>query len=139
MDNSEVNYLNTKLRALLFDHSCVFFSTLLQVRSFVLRGDRLPQPTTMPPGVYAIVSSCWNHEPSQRPDFKSLQELIHACVVANQDAKDFDALFDIDPPQVHDYLELKVRLFDFFSCVIYFFFFWFICLFVHSMFVCYFV
>ncbi|ODM93769.1 Focal adhesion kinase 1 [Orchesella cincta] len=39
-------------------------------------GERLPLPSNCPPRLYALMSHCWNYEPSKRPGFQHLKEAL---------------------------------------------------------------
>ncbi|XP_061671173.1 tyrosine-protein kinase Fes/Fps isoform X1 [Syngnathoides biaculeatus] len=44
-----------------------------QVREEVDKGYRMPAPRDCPVGVSAVMSSCWQHEPQNRPSFQKLR------------------------------------------------------------------
>lgn len=39
-------------------------------------GERLPLPPLCPPRLYSLMSQCWNYEPSKRPTFKEVKEVL---------------------------------------------------------------
>lgn len=39
-------------------------------------GERLALPVNCPPRLYSLMSQCWNYEPSKRPDFKNIKEIL---------------------------------------------------------------
>lgn len=42
------------------------------------RGDRLPYPAGSPPKIYSAMCRCWQYEPSKRPGFQELRDLLYA-------------------------------------------------------------
>ena len=47
--------------------------TNAEVLRQVEQGYRLPQPSTCPPSLYAIMRECWYAQPETRPSFSALQ------------------------------------------------------------------
>ena len=39
-------------------------------------GERLPLPPLCPPRLYSLMSQCWSYEPSKRPTFKDVKEVL---------------------------------------------------------------
>lgn len=39
-------------------------------------GERLALPHNCPPRLYSLMSQCWSYEPSKRPDFKNIKEIM---------------------------------------------------------------
>lgn len=39
-------------------------------------GERLPLPSRCPPRLYSLMSQCWFYEPSKRPTFKDIREIL---------------------------------------------------------------
>ena len=40
-------------------------------------GERLPLPVNCPPRLYSLMSQCWSYEPSKRPAFKDIKQLLY--------------------------------------------------------------
>ncbi|XP_065167445.1 focal adhesion kinase 1-like isoform X5 [Atheta coriaria] len=40
-------------------------------------GERLPLPAGCPPRLYSLMSQCWSEEPSKRPMFKEIREILN--------------------------------------------------------------
>ncbi|XP_065200377.1 leukocyte tyrosine kinase receptor-like isoform X2 [Planococcus citri] len=51
-----------------------------EVMMSVARGGRLGPPANCPDPVYALMLSCWNHDPEQRPTFGSIVERLGYCI-----------------------------------------------------------
>lgn len=51
-----------------------------EVMLSVARGGRLGPPANCPDPVYALMLSCWNHDPEQRPSFASIVERLGYCI-----------------------------------------------------------
>lgn len=39
-------------------------------------GERLPLPANCPPRLYSLMSQCWSYEPSKRPTFKHIRQVL---------------------------------------------------------------
>ena len=39
-------------------------------------GERLELPANCPPKLYSLMSLCWAYEPSKRPTFKDIKEVL---------------------------------------------------------------
>ena len=39
-------------------------------------GERLALPPLCPPRLYSLMSQCWAYEPSKRPTFKDIKEVL---------------------------------------------------------------
>lgn len=39
-------------------------------------GERLPLPPKCPPHLYNLMSLCWSYEPSKRPSFKEIRNVL---------------------------------------------------------------
>jgi len=39
-------------------------------------GERLALPADCPPRLYSLMSQCWSYEPSKRPSFKEIREVL---------------------------------------------------------------
>lgn len=39
-------------------------------------GERLALPPNCPPRLYSLMSQCWSYEPSKRPSFKDIKEIL---------------------------------------------------------------
>lgn len=39
-------------------------------------GERLALPPNCPPRLYSLMSQCWSYEPSKRPSFKEIKEIL---------------------------------------------------------------
>lgn len=39
-------------------------------------GERLALPSNCPPRLYSLMSQCWSYEPSKRPSFKEIREIL---------------------------------------------------------------
>ncbi|XP_065222614.1 focal adhesion kinase 1-like isoform X2 [Planococcus citri] len=44
-------------------------------------GERLPLPTLCPPRLYSLMSQCWSYEPSKRPTFKEIKEVLNEILL----------------------------------------------------------
>jgi serine/threonine protein kinase len=50
-----------------------------EVIAFVMGGGRLEKPSNCHPGVWRVIGSCWNKQPSSRPSFEQLMDdILHA-------------------------------------------------------------
>ncbi|KAM3876996.1 tyrosine-protein kinase Fes/Fps [Diretmus argenteus] len=49
-----------------------------QTRDEVEKGYRMPAPNSCPPEIYSLMCSCWQHEPRNRPSFKTLRAELSA-------------------------------------------------------------
>ena len=52
----------------------------LEVMQFVGHGGRLESPSQCPELVYAIMTSCWNSVPDERPCFETILERLSYCI-----------------------------------------------------------
>lgn len=44
-------------------------------------GERLALPPNCPPRLYSLMSQCWSYEPTKRPDFKNIKEIMKEILV----------------------------------------------------------
>ncbi|XP_075215474.1 protein tyrosine kinase 2 Fak isoform X5 [Lycorma delicatula] len=44
-------------------------------------GERLPLPPRCPPRLYSLMSQCWSFEPSKRPTFKEIKEVLNEILL----------------------------------------------------------
>ncbi|XP_049835463.1 focal adhesion kinase 1 isoform X3 [Schistocerca gregaria] len=44
-------------------------------------GERLALPPNCPPRLYSLMSQCWAYEPSKRPSFKEIREVLHEILL----------------------------------------------------------
>ena len=44
-------------------------------------GDRLAFPTGCPPRLYSILTQCWAYEPSKRPTFQELKQVLSETLI----------------------------------------------------------
>ncbi|KAG5900576.1 hypothetical protein JTB14_022881 [Gonioctena quinquepunctata] len=44
-------------------------------------GERLPLPADCPPRLYSLMSQCWAYEPSKRPSFKDIKEILQEILL----------------------------------------------------------
>ncbi|XP_066999399.2 focal adhesion kinase 1 isoform X2 [Anabrus simplex] len=44
-------------------------------------GERLALPPNCPPRLYSLMSQCWSYEPSKRPSFKEIREVLHEILL----------------------------------------------------------
>ncbi|XP_026286972.1 focal adhesion kinase 1 isoform X4 [Frankliniella occidentalis] len=44
-------------------------------------GERLALPARCPPRLYSLMSSCWSYEPSKRPSFKDIKEVLNEILL----------------------------------------------------------
>ncbi|XP_045463680.1 focal adhesion kinase 1-like isoform X1 [Harmonia axyridis] len=44
-------------------------------------GERLPLPSNCPPRLYSLMSQCWAYEPSKRPKFKEIKEILQEILM----------------------------------------------------------
>lgn len=50
-------------------------------------GERLPLPHNCPPRLYSLMSQCWAYEPSKRPSFKVIREVLHSILMEERSAQ----------------------------------------------------
>lgn len=43
-------------------------------------GERLALPQLCPPRLYSLMSQCWSYEPSKRPTFKHIKEVLKLVI-----------------------------------------------------------
>lgn len=66
---------------------CMWETLMLGVKPFkdvknndvigkIENGDRLPLPKICPPCLYSLMLQCWSYEPSKRPSFKEIKEVL---------------------------------------------------------------
>ena len=55
-----------------------FLQTNREVIEYVCEGQRLPQLPSCPDDLYAIMRKCWKEEPSERPSFKEILDMLTA-------------------------------------------------------------
>nr|XP_018911356.1 PREDICTED: focal adhesion kinase 1 isoform X2 [Bemisia tabaci] len=44
-------------------------------------GERLPLPPLCPPRLYSLMSQCWAYEPSKRPSFKEIKQVLNEILI----------------------------------------------------------
>ncbi|KAL1501947.1 hypothetical protein ABEB36_007171 [Hypothenemus hampei] len=44
-------------------------------------GERLPLPENCPPRLYSLMSQCWAYEPTKRPSFKDIKEILQEILM----------------------------------------------------------
>ncbi|GJQ76496.1 hypothetical protein Trydic_g2203 [Trypoxylus dichotomus] len=49
-------------------------------------GERLVLPPRCPPRLYSLMSSCWAYEPSKRPTFKEIKEILNEILLEERSA-----------------------------------------------------
>uniref|UniRef100_A0AAQ4RL44 receptor protein-tyrosine kinase n=1 Tax=Gasterosteus aculeatus aculeatus TaxID=481459 RepID=A0AAQ4RL44_GASAC len=76
-----------------------------ELLELLLSGHRLKPPEDCDHNLYEVMQSCWDKEPSRRPDFKELGEILKGllsdydcaqCNVMNRNACNLDGSTDID-------------------------------------------
>lgn len=50
-------------------------------------GERLPLPDKCPPRLYSLMSQCWAYEPSKRPSFKDIKEILQEILLEENQAQ----------------------------------------------------
>ncbi|XP_072390037.1 focal adhesion kinase 1 isoform X5 [Diabrotica undecimpunctata] len=50
-------------------------------------GERLPLPPNCPPRLYSLMSQCWSYEPSKRPTFKDIKEILQEILLEERSAQ----------------------------------------------------
>ncbi|XP_065332955.1 focal adhesion kinase 1 isoform X5 [Cloeon dipterum] len=51
-------------------------------------GERLALPADCPPRLYSLMSQCWSYEPSKRPTFKEIREVLNEILLDEQHQKE---------------------------------------------------
>ncbi|CAH0551900.1 unnamed protein product [Brassicogethes aeneus] len=51
------------------------------VASKIENGERLALPPNCPPRLYSLMSQCWSYEPSKRPTFKDIKEILQEILM----------------------------------------------------------
>nr|XP_022914028.1 focal adhesion kinase 1 isoform X5 [Onthophagus taurus] len=49
-------------------------------------GERLALPPCCPPRLYSLMSQCWSYEPSKRPTFKEIKEILNEILLEERSA-----------------------------------------------------
>lgn len=49
-------------------------------------GERLALPSGCPPRLYSLMSQCWCYEPSKRPSFKEIKEVLNEILLEERSA-----------------------------------------------------
>lgn len=49
-------------------------------------GERLALPPNCPPRLYSLMSQCWSYEPSKRPSFKEVKEILQEILLEERSA-----------------------------------------------------
>ncbi|XP_025831636.1 focal adhesion kinase 1 isoform X4 [Agrilus planipennis] len=49
-------------------------------------GERLALPPNCPPRLYSLMSQCWSYEPSKRPSFKEIKEILQEILIEERSA-----------------------------------------------------
>lgn len=50
-------------------------------------GERLPLPENCPPRLYSLMSQCWSYEPSKRPAFKDIKEILQEILLEERSSQ----------------------------------------------------
>lgn len=50
-------------------------------------GERLALPPNCPPRLYSLMSQCWSYEPSKRPSFKEVKEILQEILLEERSAQ----------------------------------------------------
>lgn len=50
-------------------------------------GERLALPSNCPPRLYSLMSQCWSYEPSKRPSFKDIKEILQEILLEEKSAQ----------------------------------------------------
>ncbi|VEN35224.1 unnamed protein product [Callosobruchus maculatus] len=50
-------------------------------------GERLALPPNCPPRLYSLMSQCWSYEPSKRPSFKDIKEILQEILLEERSAQ----------------------------------------------------
>ncbi|KAH1006697.1 hypothetical protein HUJ05_007405 [Dendroctonus ponderosae] len=50
-------------------------------------GERLPLPENCPPRLYSLMSQCWSYEPSKRPSFKDIKEILQEILLEERSSQ----------------------------------------------------
>ncbi|XP_050308288.1 focal adhesion kinase 1 isoform X1 [Anthonomus grandis grandis] len=50
-------------------------------------GERLPLPENCPPRLYSLMSQCWSYEPSKRPSFKDIREILQEILIEERSSQ----------------------------------------------------
>lgn len=57
-------------------------------------GERLALPPKCPPRLYSLMSQCWTYEPSKRPTFKEIKEILKYVIIK----KDIKCFYNLTLP-----------------------------------------
>ncbi|XP_063919594.1 focal adhesion kinase 1 isoform X3 [Zophobas morio] len=57
-----------------------------EVLTKIENGERLALPPNCPPRLYSLMSQCWSYEPSKRPSFKEVKELLNEILLEERSA-----------------------------------------------------
>ncbi|CAH1126716.1 unnamed protein product [Ceutorhynchus assimilis] len=50
-------------------------------------GERLPLPESCPPRLYSLMSQCWAYEPSKRPAFREIREILQEILLEERSSQ----------------------------------------------------
>ncbi|XP_066151568.1 focal adhesion kinase 1 isoform X1 [Euwallacea fornicatus] len=50
-------------------------------------GERLPLPENCPPRLYSLMSQCWSYEPTKRPSFKDIKEILQEILLEERSSQ----------------------------------------------------
>ncbi|XP_044263167.1 focal adhesion kinase 1 isoform X6 [Tribolium madens] len=57
-----------------------------EVLTKIENGERLALPPNCPPRLYSLMSQCWAYEPSKRPSFKEIKEILNEILLEERSA-----------------------------------------------------
>ncbi|XP_068893109.1 focal adhesion kinase 1 isoform X8 [Tenebrio molitor] len=57
-----------------------------EVLTKIDNGERLALPANCPPRLYSLMSQCWSYEPSKRPSFKEIKEILNEILLEERSA-----------------------------------------------------
>ncbi|XP_019880199.2 focal adhesion kinase 1 isoform X4 [Aethina tumida] len=57
------------------------------VANKIENGERLALPPNCPPRLYSLMSQCWSYEPSKRPTFKEIKEILQEILLEEKTAQ----------------------------------------------------
>ncbi|EFA06030.2 Focal adhesion kinase 1-like Protein [Tribolium castaneum] len=57
-----------------------------EVLTKIENGERLALPPNCPPRLYSLMSQCWSYEPSKRPSFKEIKEILNEILLEERSA-----------------------------------------------------
>eukprot|EP01113_Clastostelium_recurvatum_P030190 TRINITY_DN3657_c0_g1_i6.p1 TRINITY_DN3657_c0_g1~~TRINITY_DN3657_c0_g1_i6.p1 ORF type:complete len:737 (-),score=150.46 TRINITY_DN3657_c0_g1_i6:58-2268(-) len=78
-----------------------------QAYNYIMQGNRLTLPNTLPPILKEIIERCWRLDPSERPSFEDIMDVLDAILAKRANNKPVDHVYssDIDVSQGYSNFE----------------------------------